>query len=454
MFVNRLCEFCASTEYEDLPAQVIENTKNAIIDTHGVIFTGYKEPVADLLIDWVKDQSMKTSATILGYELKTSESLAALVNGVMGHAIDFDDVHSGLRGHPSIPIYSAILAVAEAEKKTGKELITAFSVGVEIMTKLGSYVNPSHVVKGWHPTATLGVIGVASAIGKLYSFTQAEFKQVFGLATSMMSGLKLNFGTMTKPFHIGYCAKNGIEAAQLVKRGFTACEDTFTPKTGVFDLFTDEEVKEFWGEDLGKPWSLIDPGFNVKRYPCCYATHRFADAALILSQTNQFKLEDIERIECVAAVGSYVPLIYNRPKSGVEGKFSLEYVIAAMLQDQKLSVQSFTDEMVNRAVIQELLKKVFLSEDETIKENRPVGDIGYIELIIHTNEKAYKETIFHAKGSSKQPLSQTDLKEKFFDCLSREEFTSEANTSYQQLRDLENISDITQLFPFSVTKEE
>lgn len=443
--MDKLSYFCSSTQYESLPEEVIRNAKKSIIDTHGVIFSGYNEPVTKVVMEWVKQQSVPGRSTIIGYQVSTSESLAALVNGTMGHAIDFDDVNSGLRGHPSIPVYAAVLAVCEAENKSGKELITAYSVGVEVMAKLGTYMNPSLVVNGWHSTATLGVIGVAAAIGKLYHFDQAQFRKVFGLASSMMSGLKINFGTMTKPFHVGYCARNGIEAAQLVRLGFTACEDTFTPKTGVFDLFTDEKFDATWGSDLGNPWSLVDPGFNIKRYPCCYATHRFADAAYQLTSKIDLDFTDITSIECIAAVGSFAPVIHHRPKEGLQGKFSLEYIVAAMLVDRRIGIDSFTDEMVNRPIIQELIPKVILKEDSTIKENRAVNDTGYVELIVNTSKQTFKEKVIHAKGSSKNPLDTIEIKQKFIDCLIYSGHSDKAEELYSALNGLEQVEDVRQI---------
>lgn len=443
--MNDISEFCHSIHYDNLPKQVVDNAKKAIIDTHGVIYAGYKEPVAKVLVEWVQQQSTDAKATVLGHGFQTSESLAALLNGAMGHALDFDDVYSGLRGHPSIPVYAAVLAVCEAENKSGKDVITAFCVGVEVMAKLGAYMNPAHVVTGWHSTATLGVLGVSAAIGKLYGFNQSQYKHVLGLASSMMSGLMINFGTMTKPFHAGYCAKNGIEAAQLVNKGLTACEDSFTPKTGVFDLYTDEEMQSDWGSDFGQPWSIVDPGFNIKRYPCCYATHRFADAAYKMQNEHAIDPHDITSIECVAAVGSYAPVIHHRPQSGLHAKFSLEYVVAAMLVDQKVSMDSFTDDMVNRPTIQQLIPKVILSEDQSIIENRATNDTGYIQLTIKTNGKTFTEKVVHAKGSSRNPIDIHEVKEKFIDCF---EYTGQSERShalYAALFELEKAENLERI---------
>lgn len=444
-FMKNMSQFCHGVQFENLPPKVIENAKKAIIDTHGVMLSGYNEPVSNILVEWVRQQSTNSRSTVLGYGFKTSENLSALLNGAMGHAIDYDDVISELRGHPSLPVYAAVLAVCEAENKTGKDVITAFAVGVEVISKLGSYMNPSHAVNGWHSTATLGVVAVAAAIGKLYDFDEDKFKKVFGLASSMMSGLKINFGTMTKPFHVGYCARNGIEAAQLVNSGFTACEDSFTPETGVFDLYTDQEMKDEWGANLGNPWSIVEPGINIKRYPCCYATHRFADAAHHLNESHTFNPNEIMKIECVAGLGLFAPVIHNRPKTGLQGKFSVEYVVAAMLVDKQVTIKTFTDENVNRAVIQNLIPKVELIEDDTILEDRSVNNTGYVELTISTGQKTFKEKVYHAKGSSKNPIDINEVKDKFVDCFSTLGYSSGDNELYSALLHLEAVVDLNHI---------
>jgi 2-methylcitrate dehydratase PrpD len=441
-FIEKLSHFCSSVKYEDFSPEIVGKAKKAIIDTHGVIFTGYKEQCSEILLDWVKNQGGKGQSTVLGYDFKTTPNFAALVNGTMGHATDFDDVFLPMRGHPSIPIYASVLAVSEAEQKTGKELIEAFLIGVEVVTRISSYMNPSHYLRGWHATCTIGVLGAAAAAGKLYGFNEEQFKTALGLSSSMISGLRLNFGTMTKPFHVGYAAKNGIEAAQLVKQGFEASHQIFDVEKGVFDLYTDEEIQPDWGDNLGKPFSIDHPGFNIKRYPCCYATHRAADAAHNLSKKLSLDFDDIDKIECVAPVATFTPLIHHRPKKGLEGKFSLEYVVAAMLMDQKLAPLTFTDEMVSRPAVQKLIPKVVAKEDPSIHEDRAKGDMGYVELIVYAKNRVYKERVAEAKGSANNPLNREELKEKYIDCHSLINKRETAKSTFAILEDLENVDSV------------
>lgn len=416
---EELSKFCNSVTYSQLTPSTILAGKRAIIDTHGVIHSGYQEPVSGILFNWVEKQNSDGNSTILGYEMKTSPNLAALVNGTMGHAIDYDDVSSLLKGHPSIPVYAAVLAVAEHENKSGADIITAFLLGVEVMTKLGGVLSPSHYYKGWHATSTLGVIGAAIAVGKLYNFSQEQFQTLIGLSSTMMSGLMANFGTMTKPFHIGYAARNGIEAAQLVRDGLTASKHILESEIGVFRLYTDEDVNNDWIHELGNPWTIEEPGFSIKRYPCCYGTHRFADAAYFLTTEYPLELDDIEGIECIGPKSTYVPLIYDNPTTGLEGKFSLEYVVSAMLVDKKLTIDSFTDEMVNRPNIRQLMKKVSRIVDDSIYEDREKGIMGTCQVKVKTKNKEFIKKVSDPKGSANNPLNLEELKEKFVDCLTK-----------------------------------
>lgn len=438
VFTREIAEFSSSINYDDLSNEVIEKAKIVISDTYGVIYTGYKQPVSEILLEWIEENGGKGQSTITGYDIKTNPSFAALINGTMAHSIDYDDVNSQLNGHASAVVLPAVLAVAEAEQKTGKEILTAFITGVEVCCKLGSYMNPSHYRIGWHSTATIGVLGAAVAIGKLYEFDTEKMRTVLGLAGSMMSGLRANFGTMTKPFHVGYAARNGVEAAQFVKNGLTASKEIFTQHNNIFSIYSTEEVSESIGIDLGKPWSLVNPGFNLKRYPCCYETHRIADAAEKIILNRDIDISDIKKIECYVPKGGLAPLIYNRPQNGLEGRFSMEYVVSAMLIDKKINLNTFTDEMVRRNEVQELITKVEAIEDKQIYINRNTGELGYVLLKIYFGDKVVQEKVLHAKGSSMIPLDDSEHKRKFMNSLTNAGVQKrKANELYNRLMNIE-----------------
>jgi 2-methylcitrate dehydratase PrpD len=444
---EKIAQFCAETQFADLSEQAVEKAKMAIADTYGVIFTGVHEEVTKILVEWIQDkQGTNREATVIGHPFQTSVSEAAFLHGVMGHAIDFDDVHSSLRGHPSVVILPVVLAVGERLQSRGKDMILAFVLGTEVMIRLSHFLNPSHYLKGWHSTATLGVIGAAVATGKLHGFDQKKMQRVLGLSSTMASGMRLNFGTMTKPFHVGYAAKNGIEAAELVQLGLTANEYIFDSDINVLRLYGDEQADPQLSANWGSPWEIEAPGFNIKRYPCCYATHRAADAMENIIQKHPFNLQEVEKIECFTPIGSMAPVIYNRPNTGLEGKFSMQYVLAAMLVDGHVNIGSFTDEQVNRTIIQQLLPRIEASETMDIKENRDQGDLGYIELNIHLKSgRTLQERVHYARGSFRNPLTKEQLYEKFSDCLKQSDCSDHKN-KFEIIMKLEQIENTASLF--------
>lgn len=444
--IEEISDFLINTSYNDLSLNLINKAKNAIIDSHAVILSGYKEDVSDISMDWVKEQSGGAQATILGYNVRTSVSLTAFIHGIMGHAIDYDDVFPPLRGHPSLLVYASILSVAEYEKLSGKEIILSFLLGTEVMAKIGMSLNPSHYLKGWHSTSTIGVIGSAVAVGKLYGFDKEKFNTLIGLVSSMMSGIRKNFGTMTKSLHVGNAARTGVEAAQLVRKGFTASHTTFNFPEGVIELYSDEKHEQKWEGTYGSPWSILTPGFHIKKYPCCYATHRFIDGIYDITSNNNFDIDEIQKIECIGSEGSFAPLIDHVPERGLEGKFSLEYVVSSALIDGTIDFDNFTNEKLNRNSIKKLMQKVEIKEDVLIKENRSAGINGCIIINIHLKNKIMKTQIVDGRGSAKNPLSENELKEKFMNCLIKSGLEKQAEKDYKLIKNLQDINNIQEMF--------
>ncbi|WP_373893555.1 MmgE/PrpD family protein [Virgibacillus natechei] len=444
--IEELSDFLVDTSYDDISSSLINKAKDAMIDSHAVILSGYEEEVSNILIDWVKDQEGASQSTILGYGVKSTVSLSAFMHGVMGHAIDYDDVFPPLRGHPSLLVYASIISVAEFEKISGKEMILSFLLGTEVMAKIGMNLNPSHYLKGWHSTSTIGVFGSAVAVGKLYGFNKKEFKTLLGLVSSMMSGIRKNFGTMTKPLHVGNASRSGVEAAQLVRKGFTASHTTFDSPKGIFDLYSDENRESGWEGTFGKPWSILDPGFHTKKYPCCYAIHRYIDAINDITSNNKIDVNEITKIECIGSKGSFAPLINYAPKTGLEGKFSLEYVISSALIDGPIDFNSFTDEKVIRKCIKKLMRKIKVIEDNSIEEDRSVGINGFITVNMYLIDEVIKIKIVDGKGSAKNPLTKYELKEKYINCSLKSDLGNKPKKDYKMLKKLQNINDIQEMF--------
>jgi 2-methylcitrate dehydratase PrpD len=356
---ERIASFIAWTRFETLSAEVVTAAKRAVLDTLGVSLAGAAEEGSCILLDAVSANAGAGAASIFGTDLRASASQAALANGALGHALDFDDVNVNMRGHPSIPVLPAVLAVAEVSGSDGSAALTAFVVGFEVECKLGRALGPSSYARGWHATSVAGALGAAAACANLLRLDATRTRHALGIASSMASGTRQNFGTMTKPLHAGLAARAGVEASDLAARGFTAAPDILEAPMGFGELFSpDRDWRPERLGDPGKPWDIVSPGINVKQYPCCYMTHQALDATLAATQRRPCDAAEVESIEVRVSPGSTSALIHHRPTSGLEGKFSMEYCVAAAVLDGEIRLRSFDDGQVQRPAAQELLRRV------------------------------------------------------------------------------------------------
>jgi 2-methylcitrate dehydratase PrpD len=416
----QLATFVHQTGYADLPTAAIDRAKQAIIDTVGTTLAGATDPVGDILTRYIISLGGTPQATIFGKGVRTSAPQAALVNGAMAHAFDYDDVNWSMSGHPSVPLLPAIMAVGEAQGATGKALLTAYVLGFEIEAKIGRGLNPTHYQLGWHATSTLGSLGAAAAVAKLLNLSAQHTAVALGIAASMASGLRQNFGTMTKPLHPGHAAMNGVTAATLAQMGFTADTDILEAPFGFARLFTGagEYHLERSTAALGAPYDLLEPGIVVKQYPCCAFTHRAIDGMLALVHKHQFVAADVDTVECVLSQLAADVLIHSRPSTGLEGKFSLEYCLAAALLDRAAGLQQFTDAMVQRPQVQELLQRVTrhlypVSAQHAGSNGEELPVIVTVKL---HDGRTYSQQVELPKGHPDNPLSEAEVHAKFRAC--------------------------------------
>jgi 2-methylcitrate dehydratase PrpD len=275
-----------------------------------------------------------------------------------------------------------------------------------------------HYGRGWHSSATIGVLGAAAASARLLGLDVAEASRALGLAASMAGGSRQNFGTMTKPLHPGLAARDGVFAAALAGAGFTADAAQLESPLGYFAMYADGCDLERVQASLAGPWALTTHGLNVKKYPCCYCTHRTADATLALAARDGIDPAGVRSIRLTLEPDGFDPLIHHRPTTGLEGKFSAEYVIAAALLDGRVGLASFTDAAVRRPEAQELLRTVEIAE----RELPPVGPAqwsqAYAVLEIDTVADRHFLRVDVPRGHCRLPMDRTELEAKFRDCVS------------------------------------
>jgi 2-methylcitrate dehydratase PrpD len=430
-----LAEFVAEVHFEDFPPEIITVAKRGILDTLGVILAGSQEPCTGIVVDHCRAIEGAREATVLGVGLQTAAPLAALANGTAGHALDYDDVNEIMHGHPSVPLLPVIMALGEKLDLTGREAIMAFAVGVEVESKLGAVMGDPHYQIGWHATATMGIMGATLVAAKLLGLEPDGMRHALGIAASMASGSRQNFGTMTKPLHAGLAARNGLEAALLATKGFTADLNILESPLGFCHLFSPTgEIPTHGLEKLGNPWELLSSGLSVKKYPCCFATHTALDATLGLVQEHGVRAEEVKEVAVRVRPGISSVLIHPRPQTGLEGKFSMQYCLAAAILDRKVSLASFADQAVLRPEAQQLLRRVQMLEEPALHSFN-----AQVTLDLQDGRSLTRQVDI-PRGHPQFPLTWDELEEKFFDCASQALPEEKIHKSLELIRTLEETS--------------
>ena len=427
------------------PQQALDLAARAFLDTIGVSLAGSAERPAQLVRELVAEESPDGPATILGTARRSSAAGAALVNGTAAHALDFDDTSFGLIGHPSAPLVSATLAVGEQVRASGRTLLEAYCVGFEIDERVGQAMNPSHYRHGWHCTSTIGSLGAAAAAARILALDTGAASRCLAIAASQASGLKANFGTMTKPLHVGLAARNGIQAALLAGRGFTASEHALDGRDGFFSAFNgDERDPAPFLERLGHRWAIVDTGFSVKLYPSCAATHPTLDTLLDLRKQIGFTTAEVESVEIGVDAMTPTVLLYDRPRTGLEGKFSLHYCAAVALVRGVVALETFDDERVCDPEVQAMLPRITMRVDADL--DREAAPLTQAAIVVRLRDgRVIERRARGARGYPDRAPSLHDLETKFRACAARALPSVSIDAALEQLRRFDAIPDVRSL---------
>ena len=411
-----LAEFTACTPADAIPAAAREQARRAILDTLGVTLAGSREEASRIVAALAREQGGRADSSVLGGRLRIPAGEAALVNGTSAHALDYDDVNMSMRGHPSVPIVPAVLAVGEKLAASGREVIDALILGFEVECKIGRLIGQSHYTLGWHPTSTFGTLGAAAACARLLRLDTGRTQATLGIAASLSSGTRRNFGSMTKPLHAGWAARNGVVAADLAGRGFTADAEALEGEAGWLHAASGGAAADYSPlAHLGDPWEIVSPGIGVKLYPCCYFTHLAIDAALQLQPAIARDLEAIESIEVSVSPGTMMVLRKTLPATGLEGKFSMEYCVAAALADGAVALGTFTDAAVARPGVRRFMSMVRVTEDGPTAGASLTGS-ATVSVRLRDRQPASSPRTDIPRGDPQNPLSWEQLATKFREC--------------------------------------
>lgn len=429
--------------YAGLSARVVTNAKAAILDTIAVTLAGSREEAPQWLLR-VPGMSDPGPSLVFGCGRRTSALNAALVNGVSAHAMDFDDVNIALGGHPSAPIVPALIALAELIEATGRDLITAFVAGFETETRIARGVNFHHYEKGWHPTATLGIFGAAAACARLLKLTDEQIATALSIAASLASGVKANFGTMTKPLHVGHCARNGLFAALLAKEKFTANTQAFEHKQGFFQVFNGEgtfdcgRIFAGWAD----PFDIERPGIGIKLYPCCGSAHASIDGMISLAGRHDIGAADVERVDARIHARRLAHIDRPDPQSGLDAKFSVQYCLARALMERRVVVDHFEAEAFRDPSVRALMGRIRV---EPYTNPPPdVGDHYAVDLTV-TLRSGQKVSIRQERPCGRTPEDPTPpdrLKAKFETCAGRALPSATVSALHSMLAGLEDVGSV------------
>jgi len=358
---EKLANFIVNTETQKIPDEIFDHAKIAFMDWLSVCIAGNDDPLVKKLITFSDMMGGNAQATLICDGSQRNIYDTALINGAASHALDYDDTLVSFLGHPSVTVFPSVLALCEWKKMSGKDLLTAYLIGIQIGGTIGACASLDHYMAGWHATSTLGHFASAAACARLLNLDTDKTQHALGIAGTQSSGLKRVFGSMCKPFHAGRSAQAGLFSALMAENGFTSAKDILEGPQGFFEAFKGK-VNPTILSFLGLGWDVIN--LSQKYHASCHATHSPIEASLEIVKTHKLSLEDIQSITVKSSKLAIDAAGKDKPQTGVEAKFSIPFCIANALIHGDTGMQAFTDNRVLSSEIQTLMRKILLQLDD------------------------------------------------------------------------------------------
>lgn len=438
---ERIAQFATETTLDAVPAAAVDTAKTAFLDSFGVALAGSRDEAGTLAARAAREEGAREEASTIGHGFRTSAQQAAFANGVATHALDYD--HSfNAGGQPTAPIIPAALAMAEALGASGGSLVEAYVVGFEVTAKISQslYGVPQYA---WHAPSTMGLIGATAACAKLLGLSADRMRHALGMAVSLAGGVEANFGTMTKPLHVGHAARNAVLAAKLAASGFTANSEAIEAQVGYYDAyyrFTPGDDSAL--EGLGRSWELVESGLRVKPYPCGGLAHTAIDSALLLR-------EELGRVEAIDSIGVEVTdrtmdrIVFGVPHTELEAKFSMPYLIARALVDGRVGLDAFTDDAIEDRSVLHLAEKVSMRLGPDLKSTK-AGRPARVTVQLRDGRTLSRQ-VDAAKGGDIVPMTAEELRAKFHECAARAMTPTEAERLADAIGILDTAPDLLSL---------
>jgi 2-methylcitrate dehydratase PrpD len=439
-------EFVAGMRYERVPAGAVETVARGFTDCIGVMLAGLAEPVASVITKSVGLTGPVARVADFGETGLAAPDLA-LIYGAAAHALDYDD--TGLNGHPSAVLVPAILAEAQEVAADGKAMIAAYVAGYEVWADLVDREPDSLHQKGWHPSAVYGTLATAAASAVLRKLDAELSTRAVGIAASLSSGVVANFGSMTKPFHLGRTAQSGLTATRLAQAGLTASADAVEHDLGFLRAVSPAGlVDTAQPAQFGTVWRIEKSGINVKLYPMCFGTHRILDAMVDVCADNNISADDIAGVDVDLAVNSTKVLRNHRPKTALEAKFSAEFAIAAAALAGRCGADEVSDSFVARPEVQAFFDKVRihpLTEKDPQEPTRSPFD--QVRLTLNNGHTLASRPVYEPRGHFKRGVARDVLWQKFADCAAATVSHDRAHALFDAFQNLPRLASIAELRP-------
>jgi 2-methylcitrate dehydratase PrpD len=457
--------FIESASIASFPADVVRQGKRCLIDGFGVILAGATVRGSSIVRNYVKAIGGRPEATVFGPEpLKGPVELAALANGASGHAMDYDDTQLsttpdrtfGLLTHPTVPALASALALSERLGVSGRQFLEAFLVGFEVECKISEAIDPDHYNRGFHSTGTVGTFAGAAAAAKLLKQPAPAIAHAVAIAASLSAGIRVNFGSMTKPFHAGRAAQNGLVAATLASDGFTGGADGLDGEWGFFQVCGGGADQSRIAGVLGRPFTIVSPGVSVKPYPCGSLSHPSMDAMLKLVVDHDIRPETVQSIRVRAGSNILNPLRYKTAKTELEAKFCLPFLMTAIVLRRNAGIREFTDEFVSSEPVQRMMAQVETQFDAEIEAKGFDKMRSIVEVRLRDGRSWTQPSDDRYRGGPERPFTQAELHQKFADCAQLvlpNERIAQALELIERVDQLENVRELVAALTPGATRQ-
>jgi 2-methylcitrate dehydratase PrpD len=414
---DTLVKFINKVELSDISQDALDITKKHIIDWLATALAGSNEEAGSVLHAYADEISGSSHANIIGTLTKASVDNAAFINGSLGHLLDYDDMGFS---HPTTCILPGLLALADKNNFSGSQILLALIIGYEVFEKLSFSARPyegSLRRRGYHPTSLYGTIAGAAASSKILGLNVQQTKRALGIAGSMASGLSQNFGTWVKGMHGGNSSRAGVVSATLASKGYYADEEILEGDHGFFHAIHTEGNYDIAKvtENLGNPWAIVSPGLSVKQYPCCGGNHRALDAALLIMKENNLNYEQIESLTAHCHPDLINLLRFMKPEKGFNGKFSLDYNMAAAIVFGEVKIHTFSDKTANDPRMREAMESKIIIETHPDWTHEQTSQ-GTPIVIKTTDGKEYTKSVAIQNWHPSKPISNEEVEGKFRYC--------------------------------------